>query len=403
MAGLFRLNWNPVLDSQVSLDKEDVIVLVGSLVERSLLAYDEETGRYSMLETVRQYSREQLLGDGSAARIRGKHLEAMVDYIERTVKRTDSDGFLAAPALTVELDNIRAACQQAISLGRYDLIAKMLGGFPTYWFIQGNFEEPISLLRQALEPHLDGDLDRTLADALLLLCYFEGAQGLYGEEEAHLQLAMRAWNEFGDADKIAECHRLMGNVLLERSETAEAKKHYEAAFEKVAGHDPEGKLRSRLGGIALLEGQVDMAGDLLEQAFAAGTRENKITPGLNLALVAIIQGRLPLAREVLTFLSSVFASTKSPYGLFHFSQLLACYSLAVGRTEATPQFIGLLDRLSDELVLTPASFEDGLLEKASSEATLILGEERFESLVQEGHTLSFAAAIDLANSVLAEL
>ena len=54
--------------------------------------------------------------------------------------------------------------------------------------------------------------------------------------------------------------------------------------------------------------------------------------------------------------------------------------------------IGLLERLSNELVLSPSNFEKELLDKACCEAKALLGEERFAALAEEGKTLSLVAA-----------
>jgi predicted ATPase len=49
--------------------------LLASLTDKSLVVKDEATGRYRMLETVRDYARVMLAAEGSVQRGRGRHLD----------------------------------------------------------------------------------------------------------------------------------------------------------------------------------------------------------------------------------------------------------------------------------------------------------------------------------------
>src|SRR5207245_11408505 len=53
------------------------------LVEKSLVVLDRESGRYRMLETVRQYARERLAASGEADAVRERHAAHYLDFAER--------------------------------------------------------------------------------------------------------------------------------------------------------------------------------------------------------------------------------------------------------------------------------------------------------------------------------
>jgi predicted ATPase/class 3 adenylate cyclase len=68
----------------------EVIDLLTSLVEKSLVMYEEQGGeaRYRLLETVRQYARDRLLETGEAAAVRGRHRDWCLALAERAEPET---------------------------------------------------------------------------------------------------------------------------------------------------------------------------------------------------------------------------------------------------------------------------------------------------------------------------
>src|SRR5207302_843893 len=66
-----------VRPSSLVIGRDEVLDLLTSLVDKSLVLYEERgsEGRYRLLETVRQYARDRLLEAGEAAAVRRRHLE----------------------------------------------------------------------------------------------------------------------------------------------------------------------------------------------------------------------------------------------------------------------------------------------------------------------------------------
>ena len=51
-----------------------MLQLLTQLVDKSLVQFDSERGRYRLLETLRQYARERLFESGEGDRVRDRHL-----------------------------------------------------------------------------------------------------------------------------------------------------------------------------------------------------------------------------------------------------------------------------------------------------------------------------------------
>ena len=114
-AGGFELDAAEAICASADVDALDVMDLVGSLVDKSLVVADRggESVRYRLLETIRQYSAQELVraaGEDEAMRVRNRHADYYLKLAE-----------LTAPALTgpqqgrylrqldSEWDNLRAA------------------------------------------------------------------------------------------------------------------------------------------------------------------------------------------------------------------------------------------------------------------------------------------------------
>ncbi|WP_143043912.1 LuxR C-terminal-related transcriptional regulator [Nonomuraea jiangxiensis] len=82
-AGLFDL----ALAEQVCADggilrRADLLDLLDGLVDKSLVLYQGEAGRYRLLETVRHYAAERLAEAGEDARLRDRHLRVVCEEME---------------------------------------------------------------------------------------------------------------------------------------------------------------------------------------------------------------------------------------------------------------------------------------------------------------------------------
>src|SRR5439155_1744940 len=88
----------------------EVADLLTSLVEKSLVIFDEETGRYRLLETVRAYGRALLADNGEADGIHSHHAEhflALAEEAEPHLTGAEQQRWLER--LEGEHENLRSA------------------------------------------------------------------------------------------------------------------------------------------------------------------------------------------------------------------------------------------------------------------------------------------------------
>ena len=147
-------------DPDAGLDEWDVLDIIGSLVDKSLVAADAaEPVRYRLLETIRAFALEELESHAETNDVRSRHARAMARYCESVdAARWDDGGTLSAEEarrrLIVEVDNVVAALDWAMQSRDWVSALSLAGIGSAAFFMVGRIHEAVSRMR-ALMPHLE--------------------------------------------------------------------------------------------------------------------------------------------------------------------------------------------------------------------------------------------------------
>jgi predicted ATPase/class 3 adenylate cyclase len=173
---------------------EDVLDLLSSLVEKSLVLYEAGEARYWLLETVRQYARDRLLETGEAAAVRGRHRDWCMALAEDAGERFRGPTETAwLERLEREHDNLRAALAWSVAQGQGATGLRLGGALGRFWAVRGYWTEGREHLAELLT--LPGAEDRTVERARVLL----GA----GELARYLGDWRAAWALIGESLAIS--------------------------------------------------------------------------------------------------------------------------------------------------------------------------------------------------------
>jgi tetratricopeptide (TPR) repeat protein len=215
---------------------ESVLDVLSGLIDKSLVVYEEQpdgTGRYRLLETVRQYARERLAEDTGAEAVGGRHAAhflSLAEQAEPNLTGAEQAEWLAR--LEAEHDNLRAALawyEQRPEGAEGGL--RLAGSIWRFWAVRGYFSEGRQWLDRALEQSRhEGD---TAVRAAALngtggLAYAQGdyaeARDLYGEG-----LVIR--RRLGDQRGIASSLNNLGNVARSQGDLGGARTLYEEGLD----------------------------------------------------------------------------------------------------------------------------------------------------------------------------
>jgi non-specific serine/threonine protein kinase len=167
-AGSFGLEAVERVAAGGDVGADEVLDLFARLVDKSLVQA-EETGRYRLLETLRQYGRERLRARGAAAAVRARHAAYYLELVERMRPGLEV-GHPAAPALArldLELDNLRAALRWCADAGDATAGLRLLSASEGHSYLRGRLVEHLGWMDAFLGlPGADAVPPAVLADAL---------------------------------------------------------------------------------------------------------------------------------------------------------------------------------------------------------------------------------------------
>ena len=255
------------------LDSLDVLDLLGSLVEKSLVMLDEsgETARYRMLETIREYAQEKLEQGGERAVIAERHCQfffTLVKQIRDGLKGSDQADWVRQAE--TEIDNLRVAIALPLNGGTDAFIAvKFCAALQVFWIMRGYASEGRNIVRSALElPDVQAS-EMAQAYALYVAAALAESQSDHAEARQMLETCLVVRRKLGNPVDIASTLSTLSPTRLMAGDAIGASAaEYEALllFREVGHRIGEMVGLIHLGQIELYAARDDSARERLEQA-----------------------------------------------------------------------------------------------------------------------------------------
>ncbi|TAH49186.1 MAG: tetratricopeptide repeat protein [Chloroflexota bacterium] len=227
-AGDFSFEAVAYVSNEAGGTKTECLDLVARLVEKSLVRVSakDETTRYTMLETIREFAREELNAAGEAERARQAHFHYFLELAQRTHKMWDYRAFIP---LDREMENLRAAltwvAEKAIAPNATDTsISEAVEFIYTlwdYWCERGHFAELNAWLEKL--PGLDRLSTRAAMLKLFMACCIELGQG---HSSASLALARKG----AARARALQDKELLALMLLQNGFAERALEQYDEAM-----------------------------------------------------------------------------------------------------------------------------------------------------------------------------
>jgi len=387
------------------LSPEAVLDLLTLLVNRSLVQFDDadDAGRYSLLETVRQYGHELLVAAGDAETSRARHLDwygALAAQAAAAWHGPHEGTWLRR--LESDYDNLRAALTWS-SLGPHRQEAGMRLGsaMGQYWLLRGHPSEGQHWLEEVLGhgAHAPAALRAEPLLCLGLLHMWRGEDGralpLFAEGGA-------LYRGSGDRRGAAMALTMHANALVD-TDPAQATAMLERALleHRELGHQwGTAWSLATLGILGHTQGEYARAEALYEESLAL-FREIGDTHGAgnqlaNLGNAALALGDAGRARAHFARSLGLARALDDRRGVAECLEGIAMATGAAGRADAAARLLGAAERARQasgfSLNFTTAGPHDDML------ATLgtALGAEAFGAAWAAGRGLALEDAIALA-------
>ncbi len=290
------------------LDSLDVLDLLASLVEKSLVMLDESSGqaRYRMLETLRDYAMDKLDQSGGKPLIAAQHCShyfALAKAMRLGLQGAEEGQWVQRGE--AELDNLRAALALALAGGVDPLIAvKMCVALHSFWPLRGYATEGRAAVRAALALPEVQSADVPYAHGLYVGAGLALSQSDHADATRQLEACLTLRRKLGNPLEIAatlstlSVTRLLGgNALL----AAEGEREALELFRQLGDRKGEAIGHEHLAQCAMVLGDDAQAGVHLEHGLALARslayRESEATCQLLRAELCWEQGDVAQARD----------------------------------------------------------------------------------------------------------
>lgn len=384
--------------------------VLSSLVDKSILAR-EESGtvvRYRMLETLRDYGRQELRKTGRSTELRRRHH----DWCRRLTAEAAAGWISAAQPdwiarLEREQANLRDALEYCLS---EDTPAAIEAGMRTatglyeFWNFRGLYGEGRSWL--------DRFLSRTGIQAVPVrvaaLCAAGKLTASHGEfpaAAARLREAHALAGPGPQRSTRAQIAYAEGLLALSRGEPARARKHFELAVEST-DTDPHGQLRmsslTLLGWAYELSGDTARAGDFYRNVLAVtepcGEVLHRAAALRGLGVAEWQHGTRARAQQLLTEALQVNSGLDSKVIAVLCLEALAWTVDAHRDAERAAVLMGAAHGLSPagSQVMTVLHNMWRFHDDCAAEARRVLGDRRFDTAHRRGAAMNMSAALSYA-------
>ncbi|HEY6326629.1 MAG TPA: adenylate/guanylate cyclase domain-containing protein [Candidatus Cybelea sp.] len=269
-AGGFGLDAVAAVCGGEGLDELDILDLLASLTDKSLIAADTsgKTERYRLLESTAAYALEKLAASRDRERMARRHAEYFREQAEAAHDRSGSGSRIALLAgIELELDNYRVALEWALRQGNDAVLGGAIAG-ALPWLSTGLAVEGRYWIALALPRISDAEQPAIAARLQFALSYLLSGKRSYGAAERAMQL----YESVGDRPGAARAQRKRGGALFQMGQLEEARATITqalAASRACGNASSVASCQNLLAAIEKERGDLGAARELRAQALAA--------------------------------------------------------------------------------------------------------------------------------------
>jgi predicted ATPase/DNA-binding CsgD family transcriptional regulator len=380
-----------------------ILDLLSHLVDKSVVISQTDSGRYRLLETIRQYGHEKLVQSGDAELIHQRHLKWLVQFAKEVDPKLRGPEITAwAQRLDDELDNVRTALEWAFEHGRNSDGAELLGALAWYHFLRSHDREAKRWSVKA--ESLTRDASSTVrAEALFALGIALTDLGEEEPAEFILQQALTHYRATENQLRTGFVLNTLGMIKHRQAQFEQAEHYYDEALRlRRATGDKWGITHTlqNIGGIATDTGDYRKAEALYEEglALAEDLGDERMVARYQsfLGSIAYIQSDLKRAGSLLRGAISTLWRMRENSSLFQATRLLAQVMTAEGQPRRAAQMLSAMEFAREQLGTQSAASDQAELEKVLGMIRDRAGDTEFRQTWADGRGMSLEQAVEIA-------
>jgi len=289
-----------------TIESWEVLDIQQSLVDKSLVVYDERNQRYRLSETVRAYGRELLTEKLETATIRSNHAAYYWQLAEDKKDRlTSPSAAEALKLLDAEHPNIRSAIEWGLEGGDPVLSLKLANALMTFFDIRGEYTEGCTIF-QSLLAKAPPEAEAERAKGLWALGLLSFRLTRYSIAQTMLQEALAIYLSLGDESGAATTINTLGVICHQLERYDDAAVFFEEAlphFKRIGDEMRVAMTLNNLGLLALSTEQdfrraIQYFEEAVELNRKLGHRRGEANNLMNIAYISFRQGDAATAQRL---------------------------------------------------------------------------------------------------------
>jgi predicted ATPase len=383
--------------------------ILHSLVSKSLLSHSD--GRYSMLETIREYALERLDASGEGRVRRKRHAEHFLEIALAERQRfVEGNQVESLAVIDAELANVQAALAWTLD-GEADAVRALVGlriagAMGRYWYRRAHLLDGSAWLERALAAN-EGASATERGEALRWLGVLADERGDVATAERALRESTEIARATGDSAQLARSLLSLGVVSRNMGEAERADTLLTESLQIRRSLGDRAGLSAPLSNLALVAldaGDTEKATVLLEESLELD-REFESTEGIavnlvNLAWVALRVEDSDRARPLLSEALRAFNELGDPDGVAECIEAVAVLAARESHALQAAQLTGAAHALRERHSSPRAVAEQQELDRELEPARAILGAREFAEAFAAGRELTQHAAVSVAQDEL---
>ncbi|MEO8345128.1 MAG: tetratricopeptide repeat protein [Betaproteobacteria bacterium] len=304
----WTLNTAEAVCSGPGIARDDVLDLLTSLVDKSLVVQDAHHERFRMLETLRDYARDRLQESGDDEATRSRHCACFLAFAEESEPHLeggpDQPGWLTR--LDQEHDNLRSALVWGTAgPDRVEAALRTCGAVYRFWLHRGHAREGRRWCDLALAMHAAEAASPARAKALHASGTLAWRLGDIATARSLLEQALELSRQQHDLQREARILSNLGGVAIHQADSGAAQTYLVQAvalFREQGNQTLEARSLNNLAALAINENRYADARAPLERALALsrsmGNPMEEANTMSHLGFIAQHDGNFPEAQAL---------------------------------------------------------------------------------------------------------
>lgn len=235
------------------LDTEEIFEITNQLIEKSVIIFLENTSKYKMLETIRQYGIEKLFESNETSEFEKKHFMYFLEMCENAKPE------FVGPRTKYWLDlfegeypNIRSALNKCIEKKYPEEGHRFAVALSKFWELRGYFSDARNILGKLLE-NTQGVSQKLIANSKRLSGIFATQQGDNEIAKKFMEESIEIYRSIEDKEGISNSLNVLGLISIDIGDYMKARKLLNESLQLKRELKTEIGICSTLNSIGLVE------------------------------------------------------------------------------------------------------------------------------------------------------